>query len=282
MFGLPPGKKNDVDEEVDLRVVTSEIHYGSISFYKPRSKKPSAHRLIADGGVVGTLCEKDARKRTYVGGKTAERALKKLAKEKKMRAVSQVWTQQEFAAVAIQLPMAFDDLSLLTGLAPKPSISSSLSSMHSMSFIKSLCERTQVLGAMASQKGMVIHSEGELPAAADKLAETSRRELDRTEEFVQRMGLPNLVRSSLWLEDCALSLLRADDIDVLIWVAEGADHDAIINDAIVSLDELPLTLPEDDEGILLEDGLVLLERKGGVDSLISMLSRIFIQILNSK
>ena len=273
MFGLPPGEKVGIDDEVDLRLMTSEMPYGCISYYKPRARIPSAHRLIGDGAVIGTLCERDAKKRTYVGGDAAEKALKKLAREKKLRAVSQEWSQQEFAAVAIQLPMAFPDLSRLTGLAPKPSISSSLSSLHSMSFIRSLCERPQVLGALASQQGMAIFSDGSLPADAEKLSETAKKELDRTESFVKGMELPDLVRASLWLEDGALSMLRSDGVDFVIWIAEGTDHDALINDAIAGLDQLPLSLPEDDGGVQLEEGLVMLERKGGTDSLISMLTR---------
>ncbi|RAH14881.1 MAG: hypothetical protein CMB56_004250 [Methanobacteriota archaeon] len=272
MFSLPLGIEEKKGENPDLDVNSSEIDYGVINYFLPKTKKPCGYRLIAGGEIVGCLA-KSGKGKNYLAAKEAVAELKKLSKKHNIRTLRYTWTQKEFSEVAILIPSAFYDLNSLSSLSSKVSIFDDFDSFQASSFIDSMCEKSSVLGALLSQKGMIIHTKGQLPGDIDDLATKIKSELDRSNKFIKKLELPLLNRISMFLEDGSLNILRIDDLDIIIWFTEGADHENILNEAISKLELRPSTNIDDDDGSLLEGGLKISERKGGLDNLISMFSK---------
>ena len=272
MFSLPLGIDEKKGTSPNLEMKSSDIDYGYISYFLPKTKSPCGYRLIAAGEVVGCVVQSGKRK-NYVGAKDAIKELKKLNKNNKLRTLRSTWTQKEFAEVALLIPAAFYDLSSLSGISSRVSVLDGFDSLQASSLVDSLTEKSSVLGALVSQKGMIIHSNGELPSDPNEVATTIKNELDRSNKFVNKLELPLLNRISIHLEDGSLIMLRIDDLDFVAWVTEGADHENILTDSISKLESMPTTNMDDDDGSMLEGGLKILERKGGLDSLISMFSK---------
>ena len=120
---------------------------------------------------------------------------------------------------------------------------------------------------------MTIHSKGELPGDIENIASTIKSELDRSSKVVTNLDLPTLNRITIHMQDGSLLMMRVGDLDIVAWVSEGADHEAILIDSMAKLNSTPVTNIADDDGSILEEGLKTLERKGGLDNLLSMLSR---------
>ena len=272
MFSLPLGDNEKKGTNPDLEMKSSEIDYGVISYFLPRTKTPCGYRLIAGKEVVGCLVQSGKRKK-YVGAKDAIEELKKINKKNKLKTLRHSWTQKEFAEVAILIPAAFYDLNSLTWVSARQSFSDGFDSLQASSFVDTLTDRASVIGALASQQGMVIHSNGELPGKIEDVAATIKKELDRSTKFVNKLELPTLNRVTMHMQDGSLLMIRVDDLDVVAWVSDGADHDAILIDSMAKLESLPVSNIADDDGSMLEGGLNTLERKGGLDNLLSMLSR---------
>ena len=272
MFNLPLGSEEKRSESPDLEINSSDIDYGVISYYLPKTKTPCGYRLIAGKEIVGCLA-KTGKKKNYIGAKEAIDELKKVSNKNKLRTVRSTWSQKEFAEVALLVPAAFYDISSLTGITAKHSFSSGFDSLQASSFVDTLTERSSVIGALASQKGMTIHSKGELPVDVENLASTIKSELDRSSKVVNKLELPTLNRVTIHMQDGSLLMMRVDDLDIVAWVSEGADHDAILIDSMAKLNSMPMSNIADDDGSMLEEGLNTLERKGGLDNLLSMLSR---------
>ncbi len=272
MYSLPLGSAEKKNKNLDLEIMSSEIDYGVISYFLPKTKAPCAHRLIAGGEIVGCVAQSGKRK-NYVGAKEAIEELKKKGKKNKLKSIRATWTQKEFAEVAMMLPAAFYDLGALAGISPKQQFGMGLDSLQASSFVDTLTERSTVIGALAAQQGMVIHSKGELPGKVEDVAATIKSELDRSNKFVNKLELPTLNRLIMHMQDGSLMMLRVDDLDFVAWVSEGADHDSILIDSVAKLESMPISNIADDDGSMLEGGLNTLERKGGTDNLLSMLSR---------
>tara|TARA_B100000131_G_scaffold320236_1_gene367851 strand:+ start:5351 stop:8503 length:3153 start_codon:yes stop_codon:yes gene_type:complete len=272
MFSLPLGSEEKKNVAPDLEINSSEIDYGVISYFLPKTKTPCGYRLIAGREIVGCLA-KSGRKKNYIGAKEAIDELKKVNKKNKLRTVRSTWSQKEFAEVALLVPAAFYDINSLAGITTKQSFSSGFDSLQASSFVDTLTERSSVIGALASEKGMPIHSKGELPGKIEDIATTIKSELDRSSKVVNKLELPTLNRITMHMQDGSLLMMRIEDLDIVAWVSEGADHDAIIIDSIAKLDSMSDSNIADDDGSMLEEGLNTLERKGGLDSLLSMLSR---------
>ena len=65
------------------------------------------------------------------------------------------------------------------------------------------------------------------------------------------------------MQDGSLLMIRIGDLDIVAWVSEGADHEAILIDSMAKLNSTPVTNIADDDGSLLEEGLRLLSVKAG-------------------
>ena len=279
MFSLPSGNEEKKGQNPDLGIKSSEIDYGLISYYLPKTKTPCGYRLIAGREIVGCLIQ-SGRKKNYVGAKAAIEELKKLSNENNLRSVRHTWTQKEFAEVAILIPAAFYNLNSIAWVSTRQSFSDGFDSLQASSFVDTLTDRTSVIGALVSQQGMVIHSNGELPGNVEDVAATIKTELDRSNKFVNKLELPTLNRVTMHMQDGSLLMIRVDDLDIVAWVSEGADHDAILIDSMAKLDAMPVSNIADDDGSMLEGGLKSLERKGGLDNLLSMLARGNSELIN--
>lgn len=279
MFSLPIGNNEKKGTMPDLEKKSSEIDYGVISYFLPKSKTPCGYRLIAGKEVVGCIVQ-SGKKKNYVGAKNAIEELKKLNSKNKLRTLRHTWTQKEFAEVAILIPAAFYDLNSLAWISTRRSFSDGFDSLQASSFVDTLTDRASVIGALASQQGMVIHSKGEMPGKVEDVAATIKTELDRTTKFVNKLELPSLNRVTMHMQDGSLMMIRVDDLDVVAWVSDGADHDAILIDSMAKLEAQPASNIADDDGSMLEEGLNTLERKGGLDNLISMFSRGNAELIN--
>ena len=87
MYSLPLGSKEKKNTNLDLEIRSSEIDYGVISYFLPKTKLPYAHRLIAGGEIVGCIAQ-SGKKKNYVGAKDAIEELKKISKKNKLRSTS--------------------------------------------------------------------------------------------------------------------------------------------------------------------------------------------------
>ena len=70
MFNLPLGSEEKRSESPDLEINSSDIDYGVISYYLPKTKTPCGYRLIAGKEIVGCLA-KSGKKKNYIGAKEA-------------------------------------------------------------------------------------------------------------------------------------------------------------------------------------------------------------------
>ena len=80
MFNLPLGSEEKKNANPDLEINSSEIDYGVISYYLPKTKTPYGYRLIAGNEIVGCL-SKIGKKKNYIGAKEAIEELKKVSKK---------------------------------------------------------------------------------------------------------------------------------------------------------------------------------------------------------
>ena len=83
MFSLPIGNNEKKGTMPDLEKKSSEIDYGVISYFLPKSKTPCGYRLIAGKEVVGCIVQ-SGKKKNYVGAKNAIEELKKLNSKNKL------------------------------------------------------------------------------------------------------------------------------------------------------------------------------------------------------
>ena len=65
MFSLPLGNEEKKGPNPDLEIKSSEIDYGLISYYLPKTKTPCGYRLIAGREIVGCLIQ-SGKKKNYV------------------------------------------------------------------------------------------------------------------------------------------------------------------------------------------------------------------------
>ena len=128
-----------------------------------------------------------------------------------------------------------------------------------------LTESDEVMGALAFEDGVVIHSSGSLPSTPDDLAKLGQEHL---RGIASKFEQVESLSANLRLEGGQLMLTEAGQASVAIWCKHGSDaHAALANaaslvgtidDQVTAFDELP-------------EGFVTKESKSGVDQLISHL-----------
>ena len=66
MFSLPLGIDEKKGTNPDLEMKSSDIDYGYISYFLPKTKTPCGYRLIAAGEVVGCVVQSVKRKNSVI------------------------------------------------------------------------------------------------------------------------------------------------------------------------------------------------------------------------
>ena len=265
MFNLPPG--NAVDSEADLSVGQNQMSFetGVISHYKPRAKTACAHRLIHGGRVVGWLAESEA-KQTFVTGEAAKDRLLELSDAHDLNARGAVWSVAQFTEVARRIPEAFSDPSDVASLLAQGAAALPIETSDLALLVDRLTESEEVMGALAFEEGVVIHSSGELPSTPDDLATLGQEHLSGiSSKFSQAESLS----ANLRLENGQLMLTEAGQASVAIWCRHGADAHAALSNAaslVGSMDDGKAV--DNDE---LPEGFITKETKSGIDQLISHL-----------
>ncbi|MDP6889465.1 MAG: hypothetical protein QF454_05490 [Candidatus Thalassarchaeaceae archaeon] len=265
MFNLPPGIA--VDPETDLSVGQNQMPFetGAISHYKPRAKTACAHRLVYGGRVVGWLAESEA-KQTFVTGEAAKNRLLELSDSHDLSARGIGWTAEQFTEVARRIPEAFSDPSDVASLLAQGAAALPIETTDLALLVDKLTESEEVVGALAFEDGVVIHSSGDLPSTADDLATLGHEHLSGlASKFAQSESLS----ANLRLEDGQLMLTEAGQASLAIWCKHGADAHAALSNAasLVGTIDGGETVDNDE----LPEGFITKESKSGVDQLISHL-----------
>ena len=265
MFNLPPGIA--VDPETDLSVGQNQMPFetGAISHYKPRAKTACAHRLVYGGRVVGWLAESEA-KQTFVTGEAAKNRLLELSDSHDLSARGIGWTAEQFTEVARRIPEAFSDPSDVASLLAQGAAALPIETTDLALLVDKLTESEEVVGALAFEDGVVIHSSGDLPSTADDLATLGHEHLSGlASKFAQSESLS----ANLRLEDGQLMLTEAGQASLAIWCKHGADAHAALSNAasLVGTIDDGETVDNDE----LPEGFITKESKSGVDQLISHL-----------
>lgn len=265
MFNLPPGIA--VDPETDLSVGQNQMPFetGAISHYKPRAKTACAHRLVYGGRVVGWLAESEA-KQTFVTGEAAKNRLLELSDSHDLNARGIGWTAEQFTEVARRIPEAFSDPSDVASLLAQGAAALPIETTDLALLVDKLTESEEVVGALAFEDGVVIHSSGDLPSTADDLATLGHEHLSGlASKFAQSESLS----ANLRLEDGQLMLTEAGQASLAIWCKHGADAHAALSNAasLVGTIDDGETVDNDE----LPEGFITKESKSGIDQLISHL-----------
>ena len=265
MFNLPPGIA--VDPETDLSVGQNQMPFetGAISHYKPRAKTACAHRLVYGGRVVGWLAESEA-KQTFVTGEAAKNRLLELSDSHDLNARGIGWSAEQFTEVARRIPEAFSDPSDVASLLAQGAAALPIETADLALLVDKLTESEEVVGALAFEDGVVIHSSGDLPSTADDLATLGHEHLSGlASKFTQSESLS----ANLRLEDGQLMLTEAGQASLAIWCKHGADAHAALSNAasLVGTIDDGETVDNDE----LPEGFITKESKSGIDQLISHL-----------
>ena len=268
MFELPHG--DAIDEGFDGSAMNEimEFECGVVSSYKPKSRAPCAHRIIAGGRVVGWLAEAEE-KRHYVGGQAGKARLVELedAHELKHRAYSLML--EEVRRLIDGLPEALSDSALLgtLGLAGRRLPAST---NEWPMIVDALAEETGVISALAFEDGVLIHSAGSTPSEPDALSADLDAQLRGMDALTQLMGASPAPWYRQAFDEHEMTVARDEGAGLAIWTTGGADPMALLMNAASMMKE-----PEFDPDADIKapsDGFVVREGKGGVDALISMLS----------
>ena len=265
MFNLPPG--NTVDSEADLSVGQSQMPFetGVISHYKPRAKTACAHRLVHGGRVVGWLAESEA-KQTFVTGDAAKERLLELSDGHDLNSRGASWTMTQFTEVARRIPEAFSDPSDVASLLAQGAAALPIETTDLALLVDRITESEEVMGGLAFEDGVVIHSSGELPSSPEDLATLGHEHLSGlSSKFSQGESLS----SNLRLEGGQLMLTEAGQAGVAIWCRHGADAHAALSNAASLVGTIDGDAKVENED--LPEGFITKETKSGIDQLISHL-----------
>ncbi len=268
MFELPHG--DAIDQEFDGSAMNEIMDFecGVISTYKPKSRAPCAHRIIAGGRVVGWIAEAEEKKH-YVGGQAGKARLVELedAHELKHRAYSLVL--EEVRRLIDGIPESLADSALLgtLGLAGRRLPAST---NEWPLIVDTLVEETGVISALAFEDGILIHSSGATPGEPDALSADLDAQLRGMDALTQLMGASPAPWYRQAFDDHEMTVARDGGAGLAIWTTGGADPMTLLMNAASMMGE-----PEIDPDAEIKppsDGFVVREGKGGVDALISMLS----------
>ena len=221
MFELPHGDAIDKSFDGSAMNEIMEFECGVISSYKPKSRSPCAHRIIAGGRVVGWLAEAEE-KRHYVGGEAGKARLVELedAHELKHRAFSLLL--EEVRRLIDRLPEALADSALLgtLGLAGRRLPAST----HEWPLIvDALAEETGVISALAFEDGVLIHSSGSTPGEPDALSADLDAQLRGMDALTQLMGASPAPWYRQAFDEHEMTVARDEGAGLAIWTTGGAD-----------------------------------------------------------
>ena len=268
MFELPHGDAIDKLFDGSAMNEIMDFECGVISTYKPKSRAPCAHRIIAGGRVVGWITEAEE-KRHYVGGQAGKARLVELedAHELKHRAFTLLL--EEVRILIDGLPESLADPALLgtLGLAGRRLPAST----HEWPLIvDALAEETGVISALAFEDGILIHSSGSTPGEPDALSADLDAQLRGMDALTQLMGASPAPWYRQAFDEHEMTVARDGGAGLAIWTTGGADSMTLLMNAAAMMEE-----PQFDPDAEIDspaDGFVVREGKGGVDALISMLS----------
>ncbi|MFL2976088.1 MAG: hypothetical protein ACJZ49_00880 [Candidatus Thalassarchaeaceae archaeon] len=268
MFELPHGDAIDQGFDGSAMNEIMDFECGVVSTYKPKSRAPCAHRIIAGGRVVGWITEAEE-KRHYVGGQAGKARLVELedAHELKHRAYSLVL--EEVRRLIDGIPESLADSALLgtLGLAGRRLPAST---NEWPLIVDALAEETGVISALAFEDGILIHSSGSPPGEPDALSADLDAQLKGMDALTQLMGASPAPWYRQAFDDHEMTVARDGGAGLAIWTTGGADPMTLLMNAASTMIE-PKIDP-DAEIKPPSDGFVVREGKGGVDALISMLS----------
>jgi hypothetical protein len=265
MFNLPPG--DAVDPEADLAVGLMQMPFetGVVSHFKPRAKSACAHRLVHGGRVVGWLAEAEA-KQTFVVGEAARERLLELSDAHDLKARGATWSTTQFTAVASRIAEAFPDPTDVAALLAQGAAALPIETADLALLVERLAESDEVIGAIAFEDGVVIHSAGDLPTTPEDLATMGQENLGR---LASKFDQDEALSTTLRLEGGQLTLAEAGQAALGIWSKHGTDAAATLSNAASLVDAVPEEVLEDGEG--LPEGFILKETKAGIDQVISHL-----------
>jgi len=270
MFELPMGEPVDGEMDLNVEINVFPFDFGAISYFKPRSKNPFGHRLICAGESAGWLCDSDKGKK-FIAGEAAQVELRKMGASTSLRERGVIWSQSEFEQVARTLLEAFVDPATLGTLLPMPRIEGHIPTKDLALLIETLAKSEVTRGACALEEGMLVHTEGDLPADSDEFTIMIQNHLNGMESLTEGMGQERALASSLSLVDGSLLIAPAGDAAIAVWTEPEADHTALLANAAALLRTESTGLAGDDGGEALPEGVVVKDSKSGVDQTISAL-----------
>ena len=167
MFKMPEGK------EIDVEIV---VQKGAIQPFDVESsphileeEKPSAHRIVRAGRIIGYVCD-GLEKGQLLGGSSAEKRIAEIEKSDKPRFEAWEWSSNQLARVIELLPEAFEDFSETFGLVAGDHGIHRMMARDLSSVTKAMIEKEVVKGALAIDSGMVIDSQGEIGGDPEEVA----------------------------------------------------------------------------------------------------------------
>ena len=270
MFELPMGEPVDGEMDLNVEMNTFPFDFGAITYFKPRAKNPVGHRLICAGESAGWLADSGKSKK-FVAAEDARTELRTLSKSTDLRARAVIWTQSEFEQVARGLLEAFIDPATLGTLLPMPRIEGHIPTKDLALLVETLAKSDITRGACALEEGMLVHTEGTLPADSEEFTIMVQNHLNAMESLAKGMGQERPLASSLSLVDGALLVAPAGDSAIAVWTDAEADHTALLANAAAMLKTESPGLAGDDAGEPLPEGTVIKDSKGGIDQTLSAL-----------
>ncbi len=268
MFNLPHGEA--VDAEIDLGVNQMEFPFecGCVSHFKPRAHNPCAHRLVYGGRVVGWLAEAEGKQEFVAGGAARVRLLELSdSHDLKERAVS--WTLAQFTVVAREMTEAFADPTEVASLLAQGAAALPIETKNLALLVDRLVESDGVMGAMAFEDGVVIHSSGDLPMGAEQLAVMAQERISGISAMADSIGQDTAMHATLRLDNGNLLLAQTGQAVLTCWCYHATNIDALVSNAAALIDTAPAPVPADEAE--LPEGFIVKESKGGIDQLITLL-----------
>ncbi|MBA45361.1 MAG: hypothetical protein CMB31_02080 [Euryarchaeota archaeon] len=268
MFELPHGEAIDKGFDGSAMNEIMDFECGIISSFKPKSRAPCAHRIVAGGRIVGWLAEAEE-KRHYVGGQAGKARLVELEDAHELKHKAYSLLLEEVRRLIDGLPEALADSALLgtLGLAGRRLPAST---NEWPLIVDSLVEETGVISALTFEDGILIHSSGSTPGEPDALSADLDAQLRGMDALTQLMGASPAPWYRQAFDEHEMTVARDGGAGLAIWTTGGADPMTLLMNAASMMEE-----PEFDPDAVVEapaDGFVIREGKGGVDALISMLS----------
>ena len=268
MFDLPHG--DPIDSPFDGSALNEVVDFecGIISSYKPKSRSPCAHRIVAGGHIVGWLADAEENKH-YVGGHAAKARLVELEDAHELRHKAYALLLEEVRSLIDGVPECLADPALMgtLGLAGRRLPAAT----HDWPLVVDVLEsEIGVIAALAFEDGVLIHSSGETPADPDALSADLDAQLRGMDALTQLMGASPAPWYRQAFDEHEMTVTRDGSAGLALWTTGGADPMTLLMNAAGMIE--PAENEADTEIVAPSDGFIVREGKGGVDALISMLS----------